>query len=81
MGKETWDRHYRVTGQEVIPMILISDKAQQAGKHTEKEQYWKSIGTAKSILSSESASFISSDSPLRNTLHCRQDLSKTRNRK
>jgi len=25
-------------------MILISDKAQQAGKHTEKEQYWKSIG-------------------------------------
>lgn len=33
-----------ITTEEVIPMILISDKAQQAGKHTEKEQYWKSIG-------------------------------------
>lgn len=25
-------------------MILISDKAQQKGKHTEKERYWESIG-------------------------------------
>lgn len=25
-------------------MILISDKAQQKGKHTEKERYWESLG-------------------------------------
>ena len=25
-------------------MILISDKAQQKGKHTEKEQYWEGLG-------------------------------------
>ena len=33
-----------ITTEEVIPMILISDKAQQKGKHTEKEQYWEGLG-------------------------------------